>query len=307
MIKQLKSLVIAATLVATSLTVSSNALANWLGTATYPTILIHGYLGEFIIAARGVGNASVDNGHGYFGNLPIHMRSRGSKIEFFTWDSAGGVNDDVRAKLDTKINEVMKQYGVNKVNLVGHSFGGLLIRSYFLERPGDRVKINRIATIGTPHQGTYAATIPDLIRKLCNILPTGDIKDSCFRVNIAGGSQMLPDSAFLNDLNDPNNTNDTGIGRSTSVASYYDEVVFASSALGWQNSAGSAEEETYTCSQYYRSIFVHMSQLNFKATAEVVSDWVDKGIGWGLQHNNDILKKACIDKAWLNSSLVDET
>jgi hypothetical protein len=45
-----------------------------------------------------------------------------------------------------------------KVNLVGHSMGGLVIAGYMSRYGGDR-KVARVATIGTPYQGSYEAVI----------------------------------------------------------------------------------------------------------------------------------------------------
>ncbi len=45
-----------------------------------------------------------------------------------------------------------------KVNLVGHSMGGLVIAGY-LARFGDRLRVNRVASLGTPFQGSFEAPI----------------------------------------------------------------------------------------------------------------------------------------------------
>jgi hypothetical protein len=45
-----------------------------------------------------------------------------------------------------------------KVNLVGHSMGGLVITGY-LERKGRKAPVHKVATLGTPYQGSFEAVI----------------------------------------------------------------------------------------------------------------------------------------------------
>lgn len=45
-----------------------------------------------------------------------------------------------------------------RVNLVGHSMGGLIITGY-LDREGKRAPVNKVATLATPYQGSYESVI----------------------------------------------------------------------------------------------------------------------------------------------------
>ncbi|MBD1909611.1 alpha/beta fold hydrolase [Leptolyngbya sp. FACHB-8] len=84
--------------------------------------------------------------------------------------------------------EVLAQQVANYVNctftpdqpfdLVGFSMGGIISR-YYLQRLGGHQRVERFVTIASPNQGTWTAYL---------------------RWN-RGASQMRPDSAFLNDLN----------------------------------------------------------------------------------------------------------
>jgi triacylglycerol lipase len=65
-----------------------------------------------------------------------------------------------------------------RISLIGFSMGGLVCR-YYLQRLNGLVKTDKLITISTPHQGTFAA--------YC--LPGSGIK------------QMRPESAFLQNLN----------------------------------------------------------------------------------------------------------
>ncbi|MDX1611221.1 MAG: alpha/beta fold hydrolase, partial [Candidatus Thermoplasmatota archaeon] len=80
--------------------------------------------------------------------------------------------------LDRRIREVLDATGGDKLHLIGHSLGGLAMRTYLSEQNGS-APVGVCATLGTPHQGTLAA-LPALLRP--------------------AGRQMLPGSSFLQDL-----------------------------------------------------------------------------------------------------------
>jgi len=85
---------------------------------------------------------------------------------------------DYRQILDGQIDQVLSQTGSTKVDLVGHSMGGLVIRSY-LTGDDAKTKVRRVVTLGSPHQGSKLAV---------------------FGVGRAV-KEMVPNSAFLDDLN----------------------------------------------------------------------------------------------------------
>jgi pimeloyl-ACP methyl ester carboxylesterase len=64
---------------------------------------------------------------------------------------------DMVDETSIKIDECVKTD--NRVNFVGHSLGGLVIRSYLADRPSieqDR-RLGRVVTLGTPHHGSEVA------------------------------------------------------------------------------------------------------------------------------------------------------
>ena len=65
-----------------------------------------------------------------------------------------------------------------KLDLVGFSMGGIVAR-YYIQRLGGLERVERLITIGSPHQGTWSA----------HFLPRD------------GARQMRPGSRFLRDLN----------------------------------------------------------------------------------------------------------
>lgn len=56
--------------------------------------------------------------------------------------------------LKDKVDATLRGDGAKKVDLVCHSAGGLVAR-YYMMYLGGRTKVERIVTMGSPHQGTY--------------------------------------------------------------------------------------------------------------------------------------------------------
>lgn len=80
--------------------------------------------------------------------------------------------------LEARIEEVREATGADRVNLVGHSLGGLVIREV-VQRRDVREPVAACATLGTPHQGTLTSLVA-LVRPACR--------------------QMMPGSPYLREL-----------------------------------------------------------------------------------------------------------
>ncbi|WP_228979956.1 triacylglycerol lipase [Streptomyces sp. DH12] len=68
---------------------------------------------------------------------------------------------DLRAaahRLARHVEEVCERTGHARVDLVGHSLGGLVARYYVQRLGGDR-RVRTVVTLGTPHSGTAAAPL----------------------------------------------------------------------------------------------------------------------------------------------------
>lgn len=59
-------------------------------------------------------------------------------------------------KVKAKVEEMLQRYGTDKVELVVHSFGGLISR-YYIQELGGQNQVRNLVTIATPHHGTYTA------------------------------------------------------------------------------------------------------------------------------------------------------
>ncbi|MFE2142743.1 esterase/lipase family protein [Streptomyces sp. NPDC059456] len=62
--------------------------------------------------------------------------------------------------LARRVEELCERTGQERVDLVGHSLGGLVGR-YYVQRLGGDVRIRTLVTLGTPHSGTRVAPFMD--------------------------------------------------------------------------------------------------------------------------------------------------
>jgi pimeloyl-ACP methyl ester carboxylesterase len=97
--------------------------------------------------------------HGYLANratlypLAAWLRLRGVKqVLHFDYDSHAGVECGALALRDFLRRHVRG----GRIDLVGHSLGGLVARLYVQALGGSR-RVDRCVTLGTPHLGTYNA------------------------------------------------------------------------------------------------------------------------------------------------------
>jgi pimeloyl-ACP methyl ester carboxylesterase len=106
-----------------------------------PVLLIHGYL-----ATRGslhlLERQLVDRGHIVI-SYPLGTVNWGD-----IRDSAG--------LIARKVESIVAQTGLARIDVVGHSLGGL-VGLYYLKRLGGRYRVRRLIMLGTPTHGTWSA------------------------------------------------------------------------------------------------------------------------------------------------------
>jgi len=83
----------------------------------------------------------------------------------------------------SKVDSLVTQTGVEKIDVVAHSMGGLVALAYIKNHPGAAQKVRRLVLLGTPARGTWSALLGLMT------VPLG-----------RGGRQLLPGSRFLRDL-----------------------------------------------------------------------------------------------------------
>ncbi|KPH97741.1 hypothetical protein OK074_6426, partial [Actinobacteria bacterium OK074] len=62
--------------------------------------------------------------------------------------------------LGRHVEEICERTGSDRVDIVGHSLGGLIARYYAQRLGGDR-RVRTVVTLGTPHEGTRVAPLAD--------------------------------------------------------------------------------------------------------------------------------------------------
>lgn len=110
------------------------------GRAAYlPVILLHGFLGD----------------ETSFGQLHNLLIGAGITTYVFILDSTNTTFIETATKLADFIETVKAETRQSKVNIIAHSFGGILARTYLQDMAGPRYRndVNKLMTIGTPHRG----------------------------------------------------------------------------------------------------------------------------------------------------------
>jgi triacylglycerol lipase len=142
--------------------------------------------------------------------LVTRLRADGYRVWDFELPTLG--TQDIRLSaqaLNSFADAVRVQTGAAKVDLVGHSEGGLVSRAY-VKYYGGATEVDSLITLGTPNYGTVAANI-------VRVFTLG----TC--VGITACEQMTIGSSFLADLN----AGDDSIGNVVyaNIATVMDELV----------------------------------------------------------------------------------
>jgi pimeloyl-ACP methyl ester carboxylesterase len=133
-----------------------------------PVILIHGFLGT-----RG-------------SMLIMERRLARDGVTVFSFDLGLFNTHDIRlsaVRIQRKIESILSQVSVDKIDIVGHSMGGL-IGLYYIKRLGGAAKVRKLVMMGSPIEGTWTA--------LAGVATVGLLS--------AGTWQILPGSRFLREL-----------------------------------------------------------------------------------------------------------
>jgi triacylglycerol esterase/lipase EstA (alpha/beta hydrolase family) len=128
--------------------------------------------------------------HGYFGTrgsmFMLERRLNDDGVCVFSFN-LGMLNvSDIRRSaflIHRKIESILAQTPVKKIDILGHSMGGL-IGLYYIKKLGGHEKVRKLVMLGTPVKGTWAA--------LLGIATLGLLSTSAW--------QLLPNSEFLRDL-----------------------------------------------------------------------------------------------------------
>ena len=111
--------------------------------STTPVLLVHGY------------------GHNSSGWIFLHRHLKKSGFERVFSMEYGPLCHDIPSQalaLARRVELVRATTGVDRVHLVGHSLGGILIR-YYVQLLGGDERVDTAITVATPHEGTLAAHV----------------------------------------------------------------------------------------------------------------------------------------------------
>lgn len=91
----------------------------------------------------------------YWGTIPEHLKMHGCEVYTAYQDAFSSIPDNA-IKLKFRILDILEKSKKDKINIIGHSKGGLEAR-YLASRLGIDDNISSITTLGTPHRGTHLA------------------------------------------------------------------------------------------------------------------------------------------------------
>ncbi len=133
-----------------------------------PVLLLHGFLGT-----RG-------------SMFIMERRLNADGICVFSFNLGSLNTRDIRQSaflIHRKIESILGQTPVKKIDIVGHSMGGL-IGLYYVKKLGGHEKVRKLVMMGTPQTGTWSA--------LLGVATVGLVSKSSW--------QILPRSRFLHEL-----------------------------------------------------------------------------------------------------------
>ncbi|WP_246531103.1 esterase/lipase family protein [Streptomyces bathyalis] len=172
-----------------------------------------------VVLVHGTGGNKIDNWLG----LAPYLKKRGYCVFSLDYGQYNGIPllhglgpiEDSAAQLDTFVDKVLDSTAKGKVDIVGHSQGGMMPR-YYMKFLGGADKVNALVGIAPSNHGT---TLNGLT-KLVDLIPgLGDAVDGL----APSLMQQKQGSDFINRLNEGGDTL-PGV-KYTVIATKYDEVV----------------------------------------------------------------------------------
>jgi len=112
----------------------------------YPVLLVHGiaFRDKTVLIK-------------YWGSIPKKLKQNGAKIYLGGQEAYGTCRENAKI-LKKNVQNILKETGVEKVNIIAHSKGGIESR-YLISKLGISDKIASLTTIATPHRGSKMADI----------------------------------------------------------------------------------------------------------------------------------------------------
>jgi triacylglycerol esterase/lipase EstA (alpha/beta hydrolase family) len=146
----------------------------------------------------------------YYAPLAARLRADGYQAYIFGLPNSGlGDSRDAAAQLNTFVDGVRAQTGAAKVDLIGHSQGGMVSR-YYVKYLGGAGEVDSLVSLAAVHYGTAVAN-------LAKLLGLGNC------IGVISCQQMSIGSQFLADLNAGDDT--IGNVSYTNFATVFDTII----------------------------------------------------------------------------------
>ncbi|MEU6087510.1 alpha/beta fold hydrolase [Streptomyces sp. NPDC047085] len=130
-----------------------------------PVVLLHGFIDNrsvFVLLRR---------------NLAQNGRQRVESLNY------SPLTCDIRSAaelLGRHVEEICERTGSGKVDIVGHSLGGLIAR-YYAQCLGGDLRVRTLVTLGTPHSGTRAVPLANAHPIVRQMRPGSDVLEELAR------------------------------------------------------------------------------------------------------------------------------
>ncbi|MEU1514109.1 alpha/beta fold hydrolase [Streptomyces sp. NPDC005811] len=155
--------------------------------APLPVVLLHGFIDNrsvFVLLRR---------------SLAQHGRHRVESLNY------SPLTCDIRTAaelLGRHIEEICERTGSARVDVVGHSLGGLIAR-YYVQRLGGDVRVRTLVTLGTPHAGTKAVPLANAHPIVRQMRPGSEVIEELSRPAPGCRTQFVSFWSDLDHLMDP--------------------------------------------------------------------------------------------------------
>ncbi|GAA0484212.1 alpha/beta fold hydrolase [Streptomyces sp. NPDC046215] len=141
--------------------------------------------------------------HGFIDNRSVFVLLRRSLIRH-GWSRVESLNYslltcDVRAAaalLGRRVEEICARTGAERIDVVGHSLGGLIAR-YYVQRLGGDARVRTLVTLGTPHGGTRVVPLMSAHPLVRQMRPRSDVVEELARPAPHCGTRFI---SFWSDL-----------------------------------------------------------------------------------------------------------
>ncbi|MFJ5261372.1 esterase/lipase family protein [Streptomyces sp. NPDC088387] len=104
--------------------------------------------------------------------------------------------------LGRHIEDICERTGSRRVDIVGHSLGGLIAR-YYVQRLGGDLRVRTLVTLGTPHSGTRVAPLADAHPIVRQMRPGSEVIEELTRPAPGCRTQFVSFWSDLDHVMDP--------------------------------------------------------------------------------------------------------